>query len=116
VRFGEAVEPHAAPAEALQVHDGGHHALSAEPVQSPEQDKVELSLASVVEQRGEPLPLVSALPAALKVDVFADDVVSGMATLVSQLHQLVLRILTFVVGADPRVNRDPHITLYYRNK
>jgi hypothetical protein len=52
----------------------------------------------VLEQLGELLPALGALPTAFLVDVLADDLVPSVSAPLPQLAQLVLWILAFVVG------------------
>src|SRR5262245_59234417 len=49
------------------------------------------------------------LTAALLVDVLVDDLVPGVSAPCTQLAQLVLRILAFIICADARVNSYAHL-------
>jgi hypothetical protein len=98
MRLGVAVEADAAGSKALQVHDGRHHAFAGEAVERPEQHAIELALVSILEQRSELLAVLGALPAALVVDIFVQELVASAGAPLAQLSELVLRILPFVVG------------------
>jgi hypothetical protein len=54
------------------------------------------------------LPLVRALPAAFVIDLLPAYRVAGIDHPCPQLSQLVLRVLPFVVGRDPCVDRHTH--------
>jgi hypothetical protein len=54
------------------------------------------------------LPLLRAFSPTFVVDVFAADRVAGIDRPCSQLVELVLRVLSFIVGRDPRINCDTH--------
>jgi hypothetical protein len=47
--LGIAMEARATGSEALQVHDGWHHALASEAVECPEQHAIELALVGILE-------------------------------------------------------------------
>src|SRR5262249_1548558 len=98
VRLSVAVEANTAGGEALQVHDGRHHALAGEPIECPEQHTVEPALVGVLEQGGELLSSGRALPAALLVDVFVSNLVPCTGAPGAHLPKVVLRVLAFVVG------------------
>src|SRR4030095_4579394 len=91
VRLGIAVEANAAGAEPLEVHDGWHHALPAEPVQCPEQHAIEFALVGVLEQSGKLLALFAALPAALAINVLPRDLVPSLRAPIAELAQLIFR-------------------------
>jgi hypothetical protein len=63
---------------------------------------------SILEQLGKLLAPLGAFAAAIVVDVFVRDGVTGVGTPLPQLSQLVLRVLAFVVGADSSIDRDAH--------
>lgn len=75
------------------MNDGLRHALSAEPIQRPKQNAIELPLRGVVEQGRKLLPLFRALPTALVIDVLPTDYMARVDYPVPQLPQLVLRVL-----------------------
>jgi hypothetical protein len=59
--------------EALEMNNGLRHALSAEPIQRPEQNAIELPLRGVVKQGRKLLSLLSTLSAAVVIDVLSTD-------------------------------------------
>src|SRR6516162_10052812 len=63
----------------------------------------------VLEQRRKLLAALGALPAAFLVDILVNDLVPDAGAPLAQLAQLVLGILAFVVGTDPRVNSYAHL-------
>jgi len=62
----------------------------------------------VFEERGKLLPLVDAFAATLPVDVLAHYGVASVRAPGAKLPKLVFRVLTFVFGAHPGVNRNAH--------
>src|SRR5215472_11776561 len=90
------------------MHDGRHHALAAEPIQRPEHDQIEPTPAGVLKELGELLTLVGALSTALVIDIFGNQIVASVPAPVAQLHELVLRILIFVVRAYPSIDCNAH--------
>jgi hypothetical protein len=90
------------------MNDRLRHTLSAEPIQRPEQNAIELPLRGVIKQSCKLLPLFSALPATLIIDVLLTDYIARVGYPVPQLSELVFRVLTSVVGRYPRVDRYPH--------
>jgi hypothetical protein len=82
--------------------------LSAEPIQRPEQNAIELPFRGVVKQGRKLLPLFRALPATFVIDVLLTDYMARVGYPVPQLSELVIRVLTSVVGRYPRVDRYPH--------
>jgi hypothetical protein len=63
----------------------------------------------ILEQQGELLAVLGALPAAFTVNVFVGELVASASAPLPQLPQLVLRVLAFVVGADASVDSYAHL-------
>jgi hypothetical protein len=64
----------------------------------PEQHAIELALVGILEQCGELLAVLGALPAAFVVHVLMHELVASAGAPLSQLSELVLGILAFVVS------------------
>src|SRR5262249_11523811 len=107
--LGIAVKAHAVGSQPLQVQDGRDHAFAGEAVERPEQHAIELALVGILEQRSELLAVLGALPAAFMVNVLVHELVASAGAPLPQLPQLVLRILTFVVGTDASVDTYAHL-------
>ena len=69
MRFGVGVKCHAVRGQPLEMHNRLRHALSAESVQCPKQHAIKFPLGGILEQGGELLPLLCALPAAFAFNV-----------------------------------------------
>src|SRR6516165_2684534 len=109
VRLCVTVESHAVGSQPLPVQDGRDHAFAGEAVERPEQHAIELALVGILEQRSELLAVLGALPAAFMVNVLVHELVASAGAPLPQLPQLVLRILTFVVGTDASVDSYAHL-------
>src|SRR5262249_61294415 len=96
---------------ALQVHDGRHHAFAGKAVERPEQDAIELALVGLLEQCGELLAVLGALPAAFMFNVLMHELVASAGAPLAQLSELVLGILAFVVGRNSCINSYAHLTV-----
>ena len=57
------------------MQDSRHHAFTGEPIEGPEQHTVKPALVGILEQGSELLAAISALPAALLVNVLVGDLV-----------------------------------------
>jgi hypothetical protein len=78
------------------MHNRLRHALSAESVQGPKQHAIKFPLGGILEQSGELLALVRALPAAFGFNVFPDDRVAGVGAPSPQFTELVLGVLALI--------------------
>src|SRR3990167_8337691 len=85
------------------MHNGWDHAFSGEAVQRPEQDGIEGAGLGIPEQGRELLAV--GVPAAVVIDVFADDGVAVSGAPRPQFAELVFRVLAFVVCGDTGVDR-----------
>src|SRR5580658_6203593 len=94
--------------EALQMPDGRRHPFPAEPIERPDQQQVELASRGAGKHRTELPPVFDALAAILVLDVLALDGIAHTAAPCTELPELVLRVLPFVVCRNPGVDRYPH--------
>lgn len=107
VLFREGPIANAVSGEPLQVLKSFEDSLTAEAVQTPEQDAIKLALRCVHKQALE-LFAVGVL-AGCPVDVFASDRPALLCGEVSKLGQLVLSVLAFVLRRNPSVKSNLHV-------
>src|SRR5215472_7509683 len=95
--------------ETLQMRDRGRHAFTTEPIERPYEQDVELASRGAGKHRTELLSVLDSLAAILMLHVFADDGVAHARAPITQLPQLVLGILPFVVCRNAGVYRNSSI-------
>src|SRR5712671_6253032 len=90
--------------EALQMPDRGRHALTAEAVEGPYKQEVELASCCAGEHRCELLSVLGTLATILVLDVLAHDWVAHPLAPCTQLQQLVVGGLPLIVRRNPGIN------------
>jgi hypothetical protein len=105
VRLGVTVERYAVSREALQV--SYRCAMPSRLKRSSAQNSTQSNFFPATLQQGGELPsLISARSATLPINVFLDDCVPRIPAPITRLPELVLWVLTFIVGGDPSVDCD----------
>src|SRR5215472_12251877 len=94
--------------EALKMRDRRRHAFAAKAVERPYEQQVELASPSAGKHCSELLSVLYALTAVLVLGIFTDNFVAHASAPVSELPELVLRVLSFVVGRNPSVDCNSH--------
>src|ERR1700731_2467048 len=84
--------------------DRSRHALSAEAVERPYEQQVELASCSAGKHRCELLSVLGALAALLVLDVFAHYWVAHTLAPCTQLQELVVGGLPLIVGRSPGID------------
>jgi hypothetical protein len=100
-------ECHTVRGEALEIPDRGGHVFTAEAVEGPYEQEVELASCGTGEHRSELLSIFDALATILVLEVFADDRVAQAGTPSPQLQELVFRVLPPIVRRHSGVNGYP---------
>ena len=87
--------------------DRGRHSLTAEAIEGPYKQQVEISTGGITEKQCELPAVIRPFATALMLDIFADNDMAHSLAPRSELAQLVFRVLALIVRRHSGVDGNP---------